>query len=225
MRCQGTVVLGENGRPSRLVGSLRDVTERKQLERTLEHRSTHDFLTGLPNRKHFLDKREGQLLDRPGGPTRLLLHDVKHVQHARVVVERIEKSLADPIPLAGRDVHLRTSRGILKISQTQDQDQDLVPWVESLLELSGLKPTQLQLEITEAALLAKDGIVNQTLDRLGALDIRIDTVAEGVENEAQRDALLALGCIKGQGFLFGAAMPPEQVWSSVARSTLKVSAS
>jgi len=470
MRCQGTVVIGDAGRPTSLVGSLRDVTERKQLEHTLEHRATHDFLTGLPNRKHFLDKLESQLPDRPGGKHRdlavlfvdldgfklindslghtagdellielakrlrevisapdivarlggdefvLLLHDVKHVQHARGVVELIEKSLADPIQLAGRDVHLRTSIGILmctseytsaedvlrdadlamysvkgrpsqavgvfeptmrdQIRQTLDLDQDLalaldkrqivpwyqpivdlrtgelqgfealarwikpygeilmpaefihraeatglvtrldravlaqaahmigswnrsgaqlflsanlsarqftdpdlVGWVEAMLANSDLVPGQLQLEITEAALLAKDAVVNQTLGGLQALGVKIalddfgtgysslsylsafeihvlkidhsfvqergelgpgpicqaiqsvadslgiDTVAEGVENEAQREALLGLGCTKGQGFLFGAAMPPEQVWSSVARSTLKVSAS
>jgi EAL domain-containing protein (putative c-di-GMP-specific phosphodiesterase class I) len=31
----------------------------------------------------------------------------------------------------------------------------------------------------------------------------LQTVAEGVETEAQRDALLALGCDCGQGYLFG----------------------
>ena len=470
MRCQGTIVLGNNGRPSQLVGSLRDVTERKHLEHTLEHRATHDFLTGLPNRKHFLDKLEAQLPDRPGGPSRdlavlfvdldgfklindslghtagdellielakrlrevmeapnmvarlggdefvLLLHHIQHVSQARQVVTQIEKSLAEPFQLAGRAVHLRTSIGILmttseytsaedvlrdadlamysvkgipsqgvgvfepgmreKIRETLELDQDLaealdkrqiVPWyqpivdlrtgellgfealarwikpygeigmpgsfipraeatgmvtrldrsvlaqaahmvgswnqsganlflsanlsarqftdpglldwVSAMLDISNLTPSQMQLEITEAALLSRDGVVHETLrglhelgvtialddfgtgysslSYLSAFDIQvlkidhsfvqergelgpgpicaaiqsvadslgITTVAECVENEAQREALIALGCRKAQGFLFGAAMPPEQVWSSVARSTLKVSAS
>ena len=33
-----------------------DVTERKRLERELEHRATHDSLTGLPNRLMFRDE-------------------------------------------------------------------------------------------------------------------------------------------------------------------------
>jgi EAL domain-containing protein (putative c-di-GMP-specific phosphodiesterase class I) len=33
----------------------------------------------------------------------------------------------------------------------------------------------------------------------------LDTVAEGIEHEAQVDALLALGCVAGQGFLFAEA--------------------
>jgi EAL domain-containing protein (putative c-di-GMP-specific phosphodiesterase class I) len=33
--------------------------------------------------------------------------------------------------------------------------------------------------------------------------LNIDTIAEGIETEAQRDALIGLGCINGQGYLFG----------------------
>ncbi|MBC8026084.1 MAG: EAL domain-containing protein [Steroidobacteraceae bacterium] len=39
----------------------------------------------------------------------------------------------------------------------------------------------------------------------------LDTVAEGIEVDAQRDALLALGCKTGQGYSFGKAMPVEEV--------------
>ncbi len=39
----------------------------------------------------------------------------------------------------------------------------------------------------------------------------LDTVAEGIEVDAQRDTLLALGCKTGQGFSFGKAMPFEEV--------------
>ncbi|MEM5383779.1 EAL domain-containing protein [Paraburkholderia phymatum] len=36
-----------------------------------------------------------------------------------------------------------------------------------------------------------------------ARSFHVQTIAEGVENERQRDALAALGCEEGQGYLFG----------------------
>jgi diguanylate cyclase (GGDEF)-like protein/PAS domain S-box-containing protein len=39
----------------------------------------------------------------------------------------------------------------------------------------------------------------------------LDTVAEGIEHDAQRDTLLQLGCRTGQGFSFGKAMPVAEV--------------
>jgi diguanylate cyclase (GGDEF)-like protein/PAS domain S-box-containing protein len=42
-----------------------------------------------------------------------------------------------------------------------------------------------------------------------ALDL--DTVAEGIEHDTQRETLLALGCKTGQGYLFGKAMPVGEV--------------
>ena len=38
-------------------------------------------------------------------------------------------------------------------------------------------------------------------------DLGLSTVAEGIEDEAQRDALRAMGCSHGQGYLFGHAEP------------------
>jgi diguanylate cyclase (GGDEF)-like protein/PAS domain S-box-containing protein len=42
----------------------------------------------------------------------------------------------------------------------------------------------------------------------------LDTVAEGIEMEPQVAALLALGCVAGQGFLFAKAAPLEQLSNS-----------
>jgi diguanylate cyclase (GGDEF)-like protein/PAS domain S-box-containing protein len=38
-----------------------DITERKGLERKLEHIATHDHLTGLPNRRHILHRLESEM--------------------------------------------------------------------------------------------------------------------------------------------------------------------
>ena len=46
--------------------------------------------------------------------------------------------------------------------------------------------------------------------------LSLDTVAEGVETEAQRDALLALGCRFVQGYLFGRPGPAGDIGTTAA---------
>jgi len=41
--------------------------------------------------------------------------------------------------------------------------------------------------------------------------LKLNVIAEGVETTMQRDELLALGCTRGQGFLFGRADTAEHV--------------
>jgi diguanylate cyclase (GGDEF)-like protein len=61
----------------------------------------------------------------------------------------------------------------------------------------------------DAAALAK--AILTLADALG-----LDTVAEGVEVEAQRDALLKLGCQTGQGYSFGKPMPLTRLMNTTA---------
>ncbi|MFN8073904.1 MAG: EAL domain-containing protein [Kineosporiaceae bacterium] len=55
-------VRGADGAVSRLVGSMTDVTERKQLEEQLRHDAHYDLLTGLPNRALFLERLRQSIL-------------------------------------------------------------------------------------------------------------------------------------------------------------------
>ena len=49
--CYGEVVMGADGRPVRLMGAGRDITEQRQAEARLSHQAEHDELTGLLNRR------------------------------------------------------------------------------------------------------------------------------------------------------------------------------
>ncbi len=162
---------------------------------------------------------------------------------------------------SGADLRLSVN-----LSAKQFHSRALPTYVSQILQSSGLRPDDLQLEITEGILLGDLPGIRGTLAALSELGVRIafddfgtgysslsylhrfeievlkidrsfvqergeagpgpicraihsmasslgiETVAEGVENEAQRQSLLEPGCRYGQGLLFGGAVPADQAW-------------
>ncbi len=72
------VARDENGKPTRVVGTHVDITDRKNLERRLSELATRDELTGLSNRRHFLEAgaREVERSRRNGSPLTFLMLDL-----------------------------------------------------------------------------------------------------------------------------------------------------
>ena len=55
---RGVAVRDQEGKATRMAGSISDVTDRKAATERLRHDARHDSLTGLPNRTMFLDHLE-----------------------------------------------------------------------------------------------------------------------------------------------------------------------
>ncbi|GGJ56228.1 putative bifunctional diguanylate cyclase/phosphodiesterase [Deinococcus roseus] len=61
IRSSASVVRGSNGQPLRFLGVDWDITAHKQAEELIQYQTHHDTLTGLPNRKLFVELLEASM--------------------------------------------------------------------------------------------------------------------------------------------------------------------
>ncbi|WP_435627442.1 sensor domain-containing diguanylate cyclase [Candidatus Ferrigenium straubiae] len=68
------------GKPVRMVGTNEDITERKELQDKLEQQARQDYLTGLFNRRHFMEQGQVELsrVQRYGNTLSLFMIDIDH---------------------------------------------------------------------------------------------------------------------------------------------------
>ena len=77
-------VLNKEGAVEAVAGTIRDITERKLVEDKNWQKANYDLLTGLPNRRLFLDRLEQDVkhAGRIGAPIALLFIDLDHFKAA-----------------------------------------------------------------------------------------------------------------------------------------------
>ena len=80
IHAQGTPVLDGAGQVRKIVGTILDISERMVYEQRLAQDATHDPLTGLANRRHFLSqlKHEIEIAQRNKTPLALCMSDLDH---------------------------------------------------------------------------------------------------------------------------------------------------
>jgi len=76
----GSTVRDASGKVLYFVAQIQDITERKSLLDKLALQAREDYLTGLANRRHFLEQAEAQLahVQRYGNTLSLLMLDIDH---------------------------------------------------------------------------------------------------------------------------------------------------
>ena len=99
LESMASTILNEKGEVAKLVIVNRDVTERKRAEAQLEHNLFHDPLTGLPNRRLFLDRLQNCFTQgrRDAGRQHTLL--LANVDHFKVFNETMGTATGDQILL------------------------------------------------------------------------------------------------------------------------------
>ncbi|HVU72193.1 MAG TPA: EAL domain-containing protein [Mycobacteriales bacterium] len=134
---------------------------------------------------------------------------------ARLILEITETSL---VPSATRGAAVLTELRALGVQVSLD---DFGTGHSSLARLRALPVDEIKIDqsfVRELPGAAVDVAIVRALVAL-AHELGVGVVAEGVETGEQRDALLALGCPRMQGFLFGHPVPVRPSAIPVQRPT------
>ncbi len=83
------------GRPTRMAGSLSDITERRRAEHQLRHDAFHDSLTGLPNRALFMDRLEHALVGNVRDPTAVQAVLFLDIDRFKLVNDSLSHAIGD----------------------------------------------------------------------------------------------------------------------------------
>lgn len=79
----GSTVRDSRGKVLYFIAQVQDITERKAMLEELQRQATKDYLTGLSNRRHFMEQGENELaqVQRYGHALSLLMLDIDHFKN------------------------------------------------------------------------------------------------------------------------------------------------
>ncbi|MCC6536352.1 MAG: EAL domain-containing protein [Bryobacterales bacterium] len=125
------------------------------------------------------------------------------VNPSALQLEITESVVAEDTELAGRTLQSLKDTGV------DLQLDDFGTGYSSLSQLAKLPFNTVKIDRSFVAQLRADGTGKEMVRAIVSLatSLQMAVVAEGVETEEQRDALIDLGCPLAQGYLFGAALP------------------
>jgi diguanylate cyclase (GGDEF)-like protein/PAS domain S-box-containing protein len=126
-------IRNEKGEVSKLVIVNRDVTERKHAEEQLEHNSFHDALTGLPNRRLFLDRLQHIFARAQRSPERQYAVLFVDLDGFKVFNDTMSPSIGDQVII---EMGQRLA-GCLREQDTVSRPQESVPLKTAVLSRMG----------------------------------------------------------------------------------------
>jgi diguanylate cyclase (GGDEF)-like protein/PAS domain S-box-containing protein len=175
-----------------LVLTVRDVTERRQLERDLTHQAFHDSLTGLANRVLFQDRVQHSLAraDRHGGLVGVLIIDLDDF---KIINETMGHHIGDEllVAVAGR------LQGVLRAADTAARlgGDEFAALIEDATHSSEIDEVAQRIV---AALAKPFGLGHETVSSAASVGVATTTEASTAE-ELLRQADMALYVAKGAG--------------------------
>jgi diguanylate cyclase (GGDEF)-like protein/PAS domain S-box-containing protein len=121
------------GEVTKMVIVNRDVTERRRAEEQLEHNSFHDELTGLPNRRLFLDRLQHLFSRTQRRPDRQYAVLFVDLDHFKTVNETMSPTVGDQVII---EIGRRLA-SCLREQDTVSRPQDRLPLKSAVLSRMG----------------------------------------------------------------------------------------
>ena len=146
----------EQGRATRMCGTHTDITERKLLEQELWRQARVDYLTGVSNRRYFMERAEQEVhrCVRYGGHLSLLMLDIDHFKQ---INDRYGHKIGDLVLKALTQVCATTLRDIDVVGRMGGEEfAVLLPETDSQVALNAAE--RLRLAVDHVKVPLADGL-------------------------------------------------------------------